>query len=303
MASSEVRIYEVGPRDGLQAERAIVGTDDKLRFIELLSDAGLREIETTSFVSPTAIPQLADAEAVLNRLARRPAVRYPVLVPNQRGMDRALSAGADAICVFTAATESYAQHNINMSIAGSIEAFGPVVGEARKRGFWTRAYVSTAFGCPYEGEVSERAVIDVSESLLALGVDELAISDTLGVAGPTDVRRVLGALAGAGIAADAIGLHFHDTRGTALVNVITAMELGYRSFDASAGGTGGSPFAPGSAGNLATEDLVYLLDREGVRHGADLDRVIGAARFMAERLGHPVRSHLGQVGGWPGSVP
>ena len=303
MASSEVRIYEVGPRDGLQAESAIVGTDDKLRFIELLTDAGLREIETTSFVSPTAIPQLADADAVLTRLDRHPGVRYPVLVPNQRGMERALAVGADAICVFTAATESYARHNINMSIAESIDAFRPVVDEARRRGFWTRAYVSTAFGCPYEGEVAERAVVDVSRSLMELGVDELAISDTLGVAGPSDVRRVLEALASAGIAADAIGLHFHDTRGTALANVVTAMDLGYRSFDASAGGMGGSPFAPGSAGNLATEDLVYLLDREGVRHGVDLDAVLAAARFMAERLGHPVHSNLGRAGGWPGSVP
>ena len=303
MASSEVRIYEVGPRDGLQAESAIVGTDDKLRFIELLTDAGLREIETTSFVSPTAIPQLADADAVLTRLDRHPGVRYPVLVPNSRGMERALAAGADAICVFTAATESYARHNINMSIAESIDAFRPVIAEARKRGFWTRAYVSTAFGCPYEGEVAERAVVDVSRSLMELGVDELAISDTLGVAGPSDVRRVLEALASAGIVADAIGLHFHDTRGTALANVVTAMELGYRSFDASAGGTGGSPFAPGSAGNLATEDLVYLLDREGVRHGVDLVAVIAAARFMAERLGHSVHSNLGRAGGWPGSVP
>jgi len=303
MASSEVRIYEVGPRDGLQAESAIVGTDDKLRFIELLSDAGLREIETTSFVSPTAVPQLADAEAVLAGIHRRPGVRHPVLVPNQRGMERALAAGADAICVFTAATQSYARHNINMSIAESVEVYRPVVAEARRRGFWTRAYVSTAFGCPYEGEVPERAVVDVSDSLMELGVDELAISDTLGVAGPSDVRRVLGALASAGIVADAISLHFHDTRGTALVNVLTAMELGYRSFDASAGGTGGSPFAPGSAGNLATEDLVYFLDREGVRHGVDLDAVIAAARFMADRLGHPVQSNLGRAGGWPGSVP
>jgi hydroxymethylglutaryl-CoA lyase len=303
MASSEVRIYEVGPRDGLQAESAIIGTDDKLRFITLLSDAGLREIETTSFVSPTAVPQLADAEAVLASLDRRPGVRYPVLVPNSRGMDRALAAGADAICVFTAATESYSRHNINMSIAESIDAFRPVVAEALRRGFWTRAYVSTAFGCPYDGEVPERAVVGVSESLLELGVDELAISDTLGVAAPSDVRRVLGALASAGIAADAIGLHFHDTRGTALANVVAAMTLGYRSFDASAGGTGGSPFAPGSAGNLATEDLVYLLDREGMRHGVDLDAVIAAARFMAERLGHPVHSSLGRAGDWPGSVP
>jgi hydroxymethylglutaryl-CoA lyase len=303
MASSEVRIYEVGPRDGLQAESAIVDTDDKLRFIELLTDAGLREIETTSFVSPTAIPQLADAEAVMAGLDRRPGVRYAVLVPNQRGMDRALAAGADAICVFTAATESYARHNINMSIAESIDAFRPVVTEARRRGFWSRAYVSAAFGCPYEGEVSERAVVDVSQSLMALGVDELAISDTLGVAGPADVRRVLGALESAGFATDVIGLHFHDTRGTALANVVAAMQLGYRSFDASAGGTGGSPFAPGSAGNLATEDLAYLLDREGVRHGVDLDALLAAARFMAERLGRSVQSRVGRAGGWPGSVP
>ena len=303
MASSEVRIYEVGPRDGLQAETAIVGTDDKLHFIELLTDAGVREIETTSFVSPTAVPQLADAEAVMTRLHRRPRVRYPVLVPNQRGMDRALSAGADAICVFTAATESYARHNINMSIAESIEAFRPVVAEARRLGFWVRAYVSTAFGCPYEGEVPERAVVEVSQSLMTIGVDELAVSDTLGVAGPSDVRRVGGALASAGIAADVIALHFHDTRGTALANVIAAMDLGYRSFDASAGGTGGSPFAPGSAGNLATEDLVYLLDREGVRHGADLDGVLAAGRFMAERLGRTPQSRVGRAGGWPGSVP
>jgi len=299
MASSEVRIYEVGPRDGLQAESAIVGTDDKLRFIELLTDAGLREIETTSFVSPTAVPQLADADAVLTGLDRHPGVRYPVLVPNQRGMERALAAGADAICVFTAATESYARHNINMSIAESIEALRPVVAESRRRGFWTRAYVSTAFGCPYEGEVPERAVVDVAASLMELGVDELAISDTLGVAGPSDVRRVLGALASAGIAADAIGLHFHDTRGTALANVVTAMELGYRSFDASAGGTGGSPFAPGSAGNLATEDLVYLLDREGVRTGVNLDGVLAAARFIASQLGVEVGSKVGRAGAWP----
>jgi len=303
MASNEVRIYEVGPRDGLQAESTIVETDDKLRFIELLSDAGLGEIETTSFVSPTAVPQLADADAVLAGLERRPGVRYPVLVPNQRGMERALSAGADAICVFTAATESYARHNINMSIAESIEAFRPVVAEARRRGFWTRAYVSTAFGCPYEGEVPQQAIIEVAHSLLELGVDELAISDTLGVAGPSDVRRVLGALGSAGIPADAIGLHFHDTRGTALANVLTAMELGYRSFDASTGGTGGSPFAPGSAGNLATEDLVYLLGREGVRHGVDLDGVLAAASFMADRLGRPLQSRVGRAGGWPGSVP
>jgi hydroxymethylglutaryl-CoA lyase len=303
MAGSEVRIYEVGPRDGLQAESTVVAVEDKLRFIDLLAEAGLREIETTSFVSPRVIPQLADADELMARLDRRPGTRYPVLVPNQRGMERAMTARADAICVFTAATDGYARHNIGMSIDETIETFRPIVAEARRRGIWVRAYVSTAFGCPYEGEVPERSVVDVSQRLMDLGIDELAISDTLGVAGPADVRRVLGALSEAGIANDAIGLHFHDTRGTALANVVTAMTMGYRSFDASTGGTGGSPFAPGSAGNLATEDIVYLLDREGVRHEVDLDAVLRAARFIDEKLGHPVQSKVGRAGGWPDSVP
>lgn len=298
----EVRIYEVGPRDGLQAEPATVSTDDKLRFIELLAEAGLAEIEATSFVSPQAIPQLADADELMLRLDHRAGIRFPVLVPNARGMERALVAGATAVCVFTAATESYVRHNIGMSIDESLETFAPVVATARERGFWTRAYVSTAFGCPYEGEVPERAVIEVSQRLLELGVDELAISDTLGVAGPSDVRRVLSALGDAGIGTGAIGLHFHDTRGTALANVITALELGCRTFDAATGGTGGSPFAPGSAGNLATEDLVYLLDREGVRHGVRLDGVLVAARFIAERLGKELDSKVGRAGGWPASL-
>ncbi|MDP9269590.1 MAG: hydroxymethylglutaryl-CoA lyase [Chloroflexota bacterium] len=302
MSQREVRIYEVGPRDGLQAEATVVATDDKLRFIGLLADAGLVEIEATSFVSPTAIPQLADADELMIRLDRRTGVRYPVLVPNARGLERALAAGADALCVFTAATESYVRHNIGMSIDDSLMAFAPVLATARLGGLWTRAYVSTAFGCPYEGEVPERAVVEVSQRLLALGVDELAISDTVGMAGPSDVRRVITALAEAGIGIDAIGLHLHDTRGTALANVITALELGCRTFDASAGGTGGSPFAPGSAGNLATEDLVYLLDREGVRHGVKLDGVLVAARFIAERLGKSLDSKVGRAGGWPASL-
>ncbi len=299
MSRAEVRIYEVGPRDGLQAEATVVGVEDKLRFCDLLADAGLREIEATSFVSPAAVPQLADADELMTRLVRRPGVRYSTLVPNARGLARAEAAKVEAICVFTAATESYAQHNINMSIEQSLETFAPAVTAARERGWWVRAYVSTAFGCPYEGEVGEQVVVDLSRRLLDLGVDELGISDTVGAAGPADVRRVLGALEGAGIGADAIGLHFHDTRGTALANVVTALELGYRTFDASTGGTGGSPFAPGTAGNLATEDLVYLLDREGVRHGVDLDRILEAARFIAARLGRPVESKVGRAGGWP----
>ena len=300
MTAVDVRIYEVGPRDGLQAEPTIVATEDKLRFIDMLADAGLREIETTSLVSPKAVPQLADAEPLLAALDRRPEVRYPVLVPNQRGLARAVEAGVDAICLITAATDSYVRHNIGMSQEESLAGFEPIAAEARQRGWWIRGYVSTAFGCPYEGEVEATAVVAVAERLRAMGVDELAISDTLGVAAPTDVERVLGALAEAGIGPDMIGLHFHDTRGTALANVIAALDAGVTTFDASTGGTGGSPFAPGAAGNLATEDLVYLLDRQGLRHGVDLDGVLEAARFIGFALGRnePV-SKLGRAGGWP----
>ncbi|MGZ6372247.1 MAG: hydroxymethylglutaryl-CoA lyase [Candidatus Limnocylindria bacterium] len=299
MSRPEVRIYEVGPRDGLQAEATVVSTDAKLAFIGMLADAGLREIETTSLVSPVAIPPMADADELLRRLERRPGVRYPVLVPNARGLERAIAAAVDAICLITAATDSYVQHNIGMSIDESLATFEPIAAEARRRGWWIRAYVSTAFGCPYDGEVDEFNVVRVAERLLQLGVDELSISDTVGVAAPLDVRRVVGALTAAGIGADVIALHLHDTRGTALANVMAAMELGVRCFDASTGGTGGSPYAPGSAGNLATEDLVHLLDREGIRTGVDLDGILAAARFIAGELGREVTSKVGRAGGWP----
>ncbi|HEX6128767.1 MAG TPA: hydroxymethylglutaryl-CoA lyase, partial [Candidatus Limnocylindria bacterium] len=277
-----------------------VSTDDKLRFISLLADAGLREIEATSFVSPRAIPQLADADELMRRLERRSGVRYPVLVPNARGLERAVAAQVDAVCLFTAATESYVRHNIGMGIDESLDAFRPVAEEARRRGWWLRGYVSTAFGCPYEGEVDPRAVVDVCRRLLELGVDELAVSDTVGVAGPADVRRVVGALRAEGIGPEVVALHLHDTRGTALANVMAALDEGVAGFDAAAGGTGGSPYAPGAAGNLATEDLVYLLDRQGLRHGIDLDGVLAAARFIAGALGKPeVGSKVGRAGGWP----
>ncbi len=299
MTRPEVRIYEVGPRDGLQAEASVVPTAAKLRFIEMLADAGLREIETTSFVSPTRVPTMADADALFAGLERRPGLRYPVLVPNQRGLDRALAAKADAICLITAATDSYTRSNIGMSTEESLATFAPLAAEARRRGIWIRGYVSAAFGCPYDGEVDAAAVVSVSERLLGMGVDELAISDTLGVAAPTDVRRVLDALRAAGIGPELVALHLHDTRGTALPNVMAALAAGVRCFDAAAGGTGGSPFAPGAAGNLATEDLVYLLDREGVRSGVDLDGVIAAAAFIGEQLRHGLTSRLGRAGPWP----
>ena len=298
MAERDVRIYEVGPRDGLQNEKAPISTEAKLRFIGLLADAGLREIEATSFVSPQAISQLADADTLMANLERRPGVRYPVLVPNERGLARAEAADADAVCVFTAASEAFTRANINMTIAESIDAFRPVTDAAHQRGWWSRGYVSTAFGCPYQGEVGEAAVVGVAQQLLELGVDELSIGDTIGVAGPADVRRVVRALLGAGIAPEQLAMHFHDTRGTALANVSTALELGIRCFDASTGGTGGCPYAPGAAGNLASEDLIYLLEREGLSHGVDLDALLVAARDVSESLGRPLATKVGRAGGW-----
>ena len=298
MSDRDVRIYEVGPRDGLQNEATPIPTEAKLRFIDLLADAGLREIEATSFVSPKAIPQLADADELMAGLDRRPGVRYPVLIPNLRGLERAERVGADALCVFTAASEAFTKANINMTITESIEAFRPVIDRARELGWWTRGYVSTAFGCPYQGEVGEAAVVAVAQQLRELGIEELSIGDTIGVAGPSDVRRVVRALDGAGFAPNRLAMHFHDTRGTALANVTAALELGVRCFDASTGGTGGCPYAPGAAGNLATEDLVYLLEREGLSHGVDLDALLVAARHVSDTLARPLSTKVGQAGGW-----
>ena len=271
-----VRIVEVGPRDGLQNEEAIVPADAKVAFIEALAATGLQVVEATSFVSPRAIPQLADADEVFPRIRRLPGVRYPVLVPNLRGLERAEAAGVDAVAVFTAASEAFTQRNIGMSIDGSLAAFAPVLARAAGAGWWRRGYVSTAFGCPYSGDVVTEAVVDVSVALMDLGCDEISIGDTIGVAHPDDVRRVVGALL-ARIPADRLALHLHDTYGRALENVEAGLELGIRIFDASAGGTGGCPYAPGAPGNLATESLVGLLDRLGYEHGVDAEGVVRAA--------------------------
>jgi len=271
-----VRIVEVGPRDGLQNEEAVVPADAKVAFIEALAASGLQVVEATSFVSPRAIPQLADADEVFPRIERRPGVRYPVLVPNLRGLERAEAAGADAVAVFTAASEAFTQHNIGMTIDESLAAFAPVLERAAAAGWWRRGYVSTAFGCPYSGDVATESVVDVSLALMDLGCDEISIGDTIGVAHPDDVRRVVTALL-ARIPADKLALHLHDTYGRALANVEAGLDLGIRIFDASAGGTGGCPYAPGAPGNLATESLVQLLDRLGYGHGVDGDVVVRAA--------------------------
>ncbi len=293
-----VRIYEVGPRDGLQSEAAPVPTEAKRRFIELLLDAGLREIEATSFVSPKAIPQLADADELLPALPRRDGVRYPVLVPNERGLARAAAAGADAIAVFTAATDAYAERNIGMTIAESLRAFAPILRAAQQRGWWSRAYVSTAFGCPYTGRVAPERVVEVALRLADIGAGEIAISDTIGVGVPSQVKELVTRVGAAGLPVDRLAFHFHDTRGTALANVAAGLEAGVRCFDASTGGIGGSPFAQGTSGNLATEDLVYLLDGLGYEHGADLAGVLAAARFISDALGRPLLTKVGQAGGW-----
>lgn len=298
ISPARVRIYEVGPRDGLQNEATAIPTAAKARFIGLLVAAGLREIEATSFVRPDRIPQLADADELLPSLPRGSGVRYPVLVANARGLARAADAGAEAIAVFTAATDAFAERNIGLSIEASFGTFAPLLEEAARRGWWRRAYVSTAFGCPYTGRVDPARPVAVARRLLDLGADEVCFGDTIGVAVPTAVEAVTRAALEAGIPVERIAHHFHDTRGTALANVVAALRLGVTCFDASTGGTGGCPYAPGAAGNLATEDLVYMLDAEGVEHGVDLPRLLLAARFIARVLGRPLSSKVGLAGGW-----
>ena len=293
-----VRIYEVGPRDGLQNEATQIPTATKARFLSLLAAAGLREIEATSFVSPTAIPQLADADELLARLDRAPGVRYPVLVPNQRGLARAEAAGADAMAVFTAATDAFTTRNIGMTVDESLATFEPLLRRTHDLGWWSRGYVSTAFGCPYTGRVDPGRAVEVALRLLELGADEVCFGDTIGVGVPDQVEALTGLAVAAGIALERVAFHFHDTRGTALANVSAGLRAGVRCFDSSAGGTGGCPYAPGAAGNLATEDLVYLLDAEGWDSGVSLDGVLEAARFVAAALDRPLLTKVGQAGGW-----
>jgi hydroxymethylglutaryl-CoA lyase len=295
-----VRIYEVGPRDGLQNEATVLPTEAKRRYIELLAAAGLREIEATSFVSPAAIPQLADADELLPLLSTAAAsgVRYPVLVPNMRGMARAEAAGASAIAVFTAASDAFTSRNIRMTVAESLEAFRPVLSRAGELGWWRRGYVSTAFGCPYSGAVEPARAVEVGLRLVDLGVEEVCFGDTIGVGVPSQVEELTSLALAAGLGLHRIAFHFHDTRGTALANVVAGLGSGVRCFDAATGGTGGCPYAPGAAGNLATEDLVYLLDGIGYEHGVRLDGILEAARFITAALGRPLASKVGQAGGW-----
>jgi isopropylmalate/homocitrate/citramalate synthase len=290
--SQTVTVMEVGPRDGLQNEERFVPTSVKVAFVDALSAAGLPAVEVTAFVSPKKIPQLADADAVFPRIARREGVRYPVLVPNEKGLERAIAAGVREIAVFTAASDTFNRHNTNASIEESFDRFRPVMELARAEGIAVRGYVSTVFGCPYEGAVPPRRGAEVAGRLWEIGCREISLGDTIGVGVPTQVPEVVTLTVEAGVPLEALALHFHDTRGTALANVCEALRAGVRIFDSSAGGFGGCPYAPGASGNLATEDLVYLLHGMGYRTGIDLERLAAATRLLQPFLGKPAASRV-----------
>jgi isopropylmalate/homocitrate/citramalate synthase len=289
-----VRVVEVGPRDGLQNEASEVPTRAKIELIEQLAAAGLDTVESGAFVHPQAVPRMADTGEVLAGIHRREGVRYPVLVPNERGLERALEAGVKEIAVFTAASDAFNQRNIRMTIAESLEVIAAVTRRARAEGIWVRGYISTCFGCPYQDAVSPAAVLDVAQRLDELGIAEISLGDTVGVATPRDVEPVI-ALVSRHLSIDRLALHFHDTRGTALANTLTALQMGCWIFDSSVGGLGGCPFAPGAAGNLATEDLLYLLHGLGIETGVDLEAVAGASRGIAQHLDHPITSKVYQA--------
>ena len=292
---SSVRIVEVGPRDGLQNEKVNIPTEQKIHFINLLSEAGLPVVEATSFVSPRAIPQLSDASAVMADITQHPHISYPVLVPNLKGMERALAAGVRAVSVFTAASESFTRHNINATIAESLDNFRPVVALAQQEHIPVRGYISTVFGCPYEGIVDPQRVLSVAQALLEMGIHEISLGDTIGVATPIQVMEMIALLTAQGIAIEQIAVHFHDTRGTALANVLASLQMGVTTIDSSVGGLGGCPYAPGAAGNVATEDLLYMLSGMNIETGVDLEKVVAATSYIAPLLGHAPTSKYYQA--------
>jgi isopropylmalate/homocitrate/citramalate synthase len=291
---SEVTLVEVGPRDGLQNEARSVPTEVKLELIDRLGAAGLTVIEATAFVSPRWVPQMADHDAVLRGLTLRPGVRYPVLVPNMRGFEAALAAGAREIAVFGAASETFSQKNINCSIGESIERFRPVAEAALDAGIRVRGYVSCVLGCPYEGAVAPQQVAEVAEALSALGCYQISLGDTIGVGTPAATQRMIEAVTQRVPVAELAG-HFHDTWGMAAANVYAALEMGVATFDASVAGLGGCPYSPGASGNVATEDLVYLMDGLGIATGVDLDKLAEAGRFICSFLGREPASRVSRA--------
>jgi hydroxymethylglutaryl-CoA lyase len=294
MNPRRVTIVEVGPRDGLQNEHAQVGTADKIEFVNRLSAAALPVIEVSAFVSPKWVPQMADAAEVFAGITRRPGTRYTALVPNAAGLDRAIAAGVTEVAIFAASTETFSRNNINQSIDESFVTYKEVCDRALAAGLRVRAYLSTAFGCPYEGPVAPGIVAGLVARLAALGAFEVAVSDTIGIAHPGQVPRVLEAVL-ARVPVSQVALHFHDTRGTALANVLAALPFGVATFDASAGGLGGCPYAPGAAGNLATDDLIYMLDGLGIETGVSLEKLSEASAFIGAKLDHPLPSRYAQA--------
>jgi hydroxymethylglutaryl-CoA lyase len=287
-------IFEVGPRDGLQNEAVIVPTTEKIVFVERLARAGLPVIEVSAFVSPRWVPQMADAAEVFAGIGRRPGTRYAALVPNMRGLERALAAGVTDIGIFAAASETFSRRNINRTIDESFRTYTQVAGAALSAGLRVRAYLSTSFGCPFEGAVPVPRVVELTRRLIDLGAYEVAVSDTIGIAHPGQVRRMLDQLTNE-ISVERLALHFHDTRGTALANVLAALEFGVATFDASAGGLGGCPYAPGASGNLATEDLLYMLQGLDLETGVDLELVAEASMAIQPAIGHPLPSRYLQA--------
>ncbi len=291
---SAVRIVEVGARDGLQNEKAIVPTATKVELIDRLSATGLRTIEATSFVSPKWVPQLADAAEVYAAIEKRPGVSYPVLVPNLQGYERARAVGATEVAVFTAASEAFNRKNINTSIDESIERFAPVLERARADGVKVRGYVSTVLGCPYQGEVPVGDVVRVARRMHALGCYEISLGDTIGIGTPAKARAMLRAVAGE-VPMSALAVHFHDTRGQALANILACLEEGVAVVDSSVSGTGGCPYAKGATGNVATEDVVYMLEGMGIATGVDLGRLIETGLWLSARLGRETSSKVARA--------
>ncbi len=294
MARLKVTIVEVGPRDGLQNESARISPADKIAFIDRLSAAGLPVIEVSAFVSPKWVPQMADATEVFAGITRRPGTRYTALVPNLAGLDRALAAGVSEIAIFAASSDTFSRKNINQGIDESFGTYRAVCEAAHAAGVRVRGYLSTAFGCPYEGEVAPAVVAALAARLIDLGVFEVAVSDTIGIAHPGQVPRVLEAVFER-VPVAKVALHFHDTRGMALANVLAALPLGVRTFDASAGGLGGCPYAPGASGNLATDDLVYMLEGMGIETGVSQAALEDATAFIAMRIDHRLPSRYFQA--------
>ncbi len=289
-----VTIVEVGPRDGLQNEKAPIATADKVAFVDRLSAAGHSVIEVSAFVSPKWVPQMADAQQVFAGITRRPGVRYTALVPNRVGLERAMATGVTEVAIFAAASETFSRRNINQSIDESLATYKMVCGEARTAGVAVRGYLSTCFFCPFEGVVDPARVAGVAARLFDLGVFEVVVSDTIGAAHPGQVPVVLDAVA-TRVPLAQIALHFHDTRGTALANVLAGLDYGVTTFDSSAGGLGGCPYAPGAAGNLATEDLLYLLNGLGIDTGVSIDAVASASRMIETHLDHTLPSRFLQA--------